>query len=255
VAGASVAAAGLAFARTSPGASGAFAGLLVVALVGYSGVKRSPRVTSRLRSVKWLSRAAYVAHLSLGALAAGAVAAHVGARLGSGVALSLTIAMIVALATGAFGAAMHALLPPRISRLERRSVLPEELRARAREIDEGLFAKLSGKSELVKALFGKALRPYVRSRLGPILLVASGRTLREEERRLRASLDALLEHKRSDKLAGIDELVRAVVELRGVRAQRVLSFVVRGWVFLHLGATGAAIVLLVAHVVSVWRSP
>ena len=159
--------------------------------------------------------------------------------------------MALALLTGGLGALVHAFLPPRLARLERGSVLPEELVGRRREIDERVFTQLSGRSEVVKTLYGRVLRPYRASRLGALLLVLSGRRLREEEKHVRAAAAGLLAGRQSERLDGLDELVRLVVEHRAVGALQLLTFALRGWLPVHLAATGTALVLLVAHVVAV----
>jgi hypothetical protein len=155
--------------------------------------------------------------------------------------------------SGVLGAMLQALVPRRLARLERSVVLPEELAGRAAELDERLFSHLSGKNELVKTLYARLLRPYRLSRAGVAALLVTGRSLRDEEKRLRAGVDAVLGGRASDKTRGIDELVRVVVEHRAVRAQRVLAMLVRGWVPVHVAAAAVSVALLVAHVVAVVR--
>ena len=249
--GAAAGGCGLWAAAWSAWASGAVAGALMVMLVGYSGVKRAPRLLARVRGSSRLGRSLYVAHIALGVLALGAVLGHTGGSAPGNAAGALAIAMALALATGLLGAVVHVLLPPRLARLERGSVLPEELVARGRELDERIFTQLSGRSEVVKTLYGRILRPYRAARFGALVLVTSGRRLREEEKRVRATLNGLLEGRRSERLDGLDELVRLVVEHRAVGALRLLTFALRGWLPVHLAATATAIVLLVAHVVAV----
>jgi hypothetical protein len=208
-------------------------------------------VLARLRGSSRLGRSLYVAHIALGVLALGAVLGHTHGSAPGNAAGALALAMALALATGLLGAAIHVLLPPRLARLERGSVLPEELSARRRELDERIFTQLSGRSEVVKTLYGRILRPYRAARFGGVLLLASGRRLREEEKRVRATLNGLLEGRRSERLDGLDELVRLVVEHRAVGALRLLTFALRGWLPVHLAATATAVVLLVAHVIAV----
>ena len=251
VIGAAAGAGGLAIAAWSAWASGVVAGGLVALLVGYSAVKRAPRLLARVPGSSRLGRALYVAHLALGVLALGAVLGHTHGAMPGNAAGALAIAMVMALATGLLGAAIHVLLPPRLARLERGSVLPEELVARRRDIDERIFTQLSGRSEVVKTLYGRVLRPYRSSRAGALLLIASGRRLREEEKRVRATMSGLLDGRKSERLDGLDELVRLVVEHRAVGALRLLTFALRGWLPVHLAATAIAVVLLVAHVVAV----
>ena len=141
------------------------------------------------------------------------------------------------------------IVPPRLTRLERSVVLPEELLSRARELDAQVFRTLSGKSELVKTLFVKALRPYLRSRLGPLFLIASRRSLRDEEKRLKGQLDALTGKPKNE--PGANELVKLVVDHRAVRAQRLLTWTLRGWLVPHVAATVAVVVLTVLRVIGV----
>lgn len=253
LAGAAAACAGAPFVRASPMATGIVLGLVIALLTAYAAVKRAPTLLARVRA-RGIVRTAYIAHLALGVVGAGALVAHVGAKAGDGAAFALTVSTVLALVTGGWGAFVQRFVPPLLARLERKSVLPEELGTSIRAHRERLFGALSGKSEVVKALFAKRLRPYVKSTFGPFALVASRRTLRIEERRIRAELDALVE-KRTDKLGGLDELVRLVVEHRALRAQRVLSYVLRGWLVVHLVAVAAVVVLIVAHVVGVTRAP
>jgi Fe-S-cluster-containing hydrogenase component 2 len=251
VAGAAAASSGLAFTSISSWTSGILVGVLVVLLVAYAGLKRAPRVLARIPGSSGIARALYVAHLAVGVLAIGGTLAHTHASAPGNIAGTLTLAMALALVTGVFGAVVHVLLPSRLARLERGSVLPEELVARRREIDERIFTQLSGRSELVKTLYGRVLRPYRSARLGLVLLVASGKRLREEEQRVHARLAKLLEGRKSERLDGLDDLVRLVVEHRAIGALRVLTFALRGWLAVHLAATATALVLLVVHVLAV----
>lgn len=249
--GAALAAVGIGMLPFGAWTSGILAGISVFVLVGYSGAKRAPRMLARVRSSGSFARALYVAHLAIGTLTVGAVIAHGHTRVPGDLGGALTLAMLLALATGAFGALTHVVVPRRLSRLERKSVLPEELGARRRELDDQVFARLSGKSELVKTLYGKMLRPYKAARLGFLWLAASGRSLRDEEKRLRVRISSLLEGRKSEKLDGLDDLVRLVVEHRATRSAQLLTFALRGWLGVHLAATAASIVLMVVHVVAV----
>lgn len=251
VSGAAAAGLGLAAAAASPWTSGVVAGVLVVLLVAYAGVKRAPRLIARLPGKSTLARRLYIAHLAIGMLAVGAAVAHTHGAAPGNVAGALTLTMMLALASGALGGVLHVVLPPRLARLERGSVLPEELASRRRALDERIFTQLSGRSEVVKTLYGRVLRPYRAARLGAIGLALSGRRLREEEKRVHAALQALLGGRKSERLDGIDELVRLVVEHRAVGALQLLTVALRGWLPVHLGAAAAAMVLLIVHVVAV----
>jgi hypothetical protein len=223
-------------------ASGAVAGALVVALAAYAVVKRVPSLRVRLRP--W-----FVAHIALGVIAVLACAAHAGARLPSNAAGALSLAILGAVVTGAFGAIAYRALPPRLARIERGGALPEDLPARARALDDQAFRGLTGRTELLKTVFARILRPYARNKLGPLVLVARGATLREEGARLRARIDRALEGRGGDKLEGLDALIAAVVERRAITAQRAIQAALRGWLPVHLAFTAAALVLLAVHAI------
>ncbi len=231
--------------------SGVIAGTVMSLLMAHALAKRVRRPVAWLAARAPLARWLHILHLALGAFGAGVVLAHAGARATPNVAGALSITVATVIVTGAIGAAIVALAPRALSRIERRSVLPEELAERPRELDEKIFATLSGKTELVKTLFVKALGPYWRSRFGPLALVVSRRTLRAEEKVVRARVDVLTGGKKGPALGAIDELVRLVVEHRAVRAQRWLTWALRGWLVPHIAVAVGALILLVLHVVAV----
>jgi Fe-S-cluster-containing dehydrogenase component/CRP-like cAMP-binding protein len=224
-------------------ASGIAAGVLVLLLVGYSAIKRS-----RLARLPWFPRArpSAVAHLALGVLAVGVVLAHAAWRAPPNVAGAALVAFLFASVSGAVAGLAYAVVPRMLSRVERRARLPEELAPRARELEERTFGALTGRGVASKALYARVLAPYATSALGGLVLVASGRSLHEEETRLRARIDTLVEG-RSGKLDGLADLVRLVVERRATRAQGLLQGSLRACVPMHLVAVAVALVLIVVH--------
>lgn len=225
--------------------SGAVAGALVLLLVAYSGFKRA-----RLERPRWLpgARAQAIAHLALGIVTAGFVTAHAAWRARPGAAGGAMLAFFAASLTGVLAAVCYAVLPARLARVERRARLPEDLPLRAVELAEQTFGALTGRSAAGKALFARVLSPYAAATLGGFALVISGRSLREEEARLRAKLERLAPDRAVD---GLPDLVRLVVERRAVKAQRLLQAALRGAVTLHLVSVAMALVLLAVHVASV----
>src|SRR5207247_9128486 len=93
---------------------------------------------------------------------------------------------------GLVGAGAYAVVPPRLSRLERKGALPEDLAARARGAGEDVFRALSGSTELLKAVYARLLRSYERSIAGGLRLLASGRSIDAEEARLVFGVCAIL---------------------------------------------------------------
>jgi Fe-S-cluster-containing dehydrogenase component/CRP-like cAMP-binding protein len=231
--------------------TGAVAGVLVVALAAYAVLKRRRGdvrgpVVSRVRPH-------LVAHMALGLVAVGVVAAHSRLRVPPNAAGALLLAFVLASVTGVLGALAYRLVPPALSKVERRAMLAEDLAARARDLDDRAFGALTGRSEASKAVYARWLAPYARAALGGVAMLAARTTLRDEQRRLRARVERVL-GARVSTLDGLDDLVRLVVERRAVRAQRLLHVLLRAWVPVHVVAVGVAAVLLAAHVVAVLGS-
>ena len=229
-------------------ATGVAAGLLVVALVAYAGLKRArgaagAGVVSRVRPH-------LIAHMALGLVAVGIVAAHSGLRVPSNAAGALMVAFGLASLTGALAAVAYRLVPPALSRVERRAILAEDLAARARDLDERAFGALSGRSEAAKAVYARWLAPYARAPLGGVWMLAARTTLGQEQKRLRGQVERVL-GARADSVDGLDDLVRLAVERRAARAQRILHALLRAWVPAHVVAVAVAVVLLGVHVVAV----
>ena len=278
LAGAAVAAAGIGFAGVvmhgrdlwRPGqgaawAAGAAAAAGFALLLLYALPKRGVRVWMRRRGagravgtaapegerppVRSVVRPQLTAHLAIGLVTAGLALAHApwprSGRPTLGGALHLVF-WATALA-GGLTALAYRLVPRRLARIERTAALPEDFAAARRELVDRLYREVSGKSELVKKIVEKILLPYARSPLGPLALLLSGRRLREEERALRARIDRVLEGRGAERLAGLSELVRLVVELRALPAQRWLLQVLRAGLPVHVITFGIATTLLVLH--------
>ncbi|MEZ4258619.1 MAG: cyclic nucleotide-binding domain-containing protein [Polyangiaceae bacterium] len=237
----------LALSRVRPGPweSGALLGVLLALALAYAVGKRLVRRVP--------ARPQYAAHLAIGSLFAGAIAAHGALRPSPSAAFALTIAALAASVTGIAAALAYVALPSRVARLERRGLLPEDVHAASRSLDDRVFSTLSGRSELVKTLFARVLRAELRSRASRALLLLSGRSVGAEERRLRARVDALREGRGAADLAGLDELVTLVAERRALDVARVLRAALRALVVVHVSATGATLALTIVHLVHVLR--
>ncbi len=96
------------------------------------------------------------------------------------------------------------------------------------------------------------LAPYAAATLGGLALVVSGRSLREEEARLRGLVDAVTQGRAMD---GLPDLVRLAVERRALRAQRLLQRGLRASVTTHVVSVAIAVVLVVVHAVSIAGRP
>src|SRR5690606_34971661 len=144
----------------------------------------------------------------------GPAVAHIGAWPHASIGGALMVALLASSLIGAVGALAYRVLPARLSRLERTAALPEDFAGLRRDLRDRLYSGVTGKSDLVKRIFEKMLVPYLRQPLGWVALMASGRALGEEQRRLRARIDRALEGRGAERLGGLDALIALVVELR-----------------------------------------
>jgi ferredoxin len=251
--------------RIAPGrglglAAGSLAAASFLGLLAYALPKRRPRWLARLglakRAVKGAPQRsrvlpAFRAHLVLGLVATGLVLLHapppfaLRATAGSALLLAFAASALV----GALAAIAYRVLPPRLARIERGALLPEDFAKERLALSTRLYKHLSGRDDLLKAVAERVLLPYAQSLLGPIALVASGRTLAAEERRLRGRIDDALAGRGASRLGGLDDLVRTAVELRALPAQRALTLALRSLLPVHIVAFALALVLLIAHVV------
>ncbi len=242
-------------------AAGAVAGLLLLMLGAYVLPKRLVRSWMRPRDrrqqvrpvARSRTRVHLIAHVGLGLLAPAAVLAHAGLAMPASPAGALLLAFVVASATGAVGAAAYRGIPRMLTRIERGGALPEDLAGDASELRARLFRELSGTSELVKHLAARILMPYARAPLGWLALAASRRGLSDEERRLRARVDAVLAGRGADRLHGLDGVIRLAVELRALPGRRALTAALRAWMPIHVVLAAMTLGLLGIHVITAWR--
>jgi Fe-S-cluster-containing dehydrogenase component/CRP-like cAMP-binding protein len=231
-------------------ALGILAAVGTLFLVGYGALKRTAPARRARLGPSFVS-AQYILHLVVGAAAFGAVLGHAsGGTRATTVARAALAAFFAAATSGGFAAVLYRFLPARISRLTRREWLPEDSRDRARERSERVAAELSGKSDLLKAVFARVLDPYRRSPLVFARLLVTKATLAGEIEGLRRRVGAALEGRGGDKLEGLDRLVDAVVEEACFRAARVALLVLRGFVPIHVAAALVALLLVIVHAAS-----
>lgn len=198
---------------------------------------------ARSRVAPWLG-----VHGLLGSLAAGAALAHAGLAPGAGPGgLALASLLLLSL-SGAAGALVYGWLPTRLTRLETRGALPEDLPDERRELEERLLVETSGRSDLVKALLARVILPYARAPLGWVPWVLAGHDVPRERALLRARIDGVLAGRGEARLDGLDRLIRTAVSLRALGGRRTLGFVLRAWLPLHLLASAALVAALVVHV-------
>ena len=242
-------------------AAGIAAGAGMFLLLAYAAPKRLTRLWMKKRDgarpdVRAKSRVEpqLHLHLALGLVTLGLALAHAPPKLptvSAGSVLSFTFLLTSIL--GALIAIAYRVLPERLARIERTAALPEDFAAARKDLLDRLYREVSGKSELVKKLFEKVLVGYTKSTFGPLWLALSGRRLREEERALETRIDTLLEGRGKERLAGLSGLIRIVVELRALPAQRWMLRALRAGLVAHIATFAVALALLAVHVVSALR--
>jgi Fe-S-cluster-containing dehydrogenase component/CRP-like cAMP-binding protein len=205
--------------------------------------ERDAHVTSRVKKQVGV-------HIALGLLTAGLALAHAPLpfRGASSTGVTLSALLLASTFFGVLTAIAYAIVPRRLAALERRSALPEDFAGARRGLVDRLFREASGKSDLVKKLIETDLVPYANLPLAWIALLSSGRSLRDEEQRVRARIDAKLQGRGREKLAGLDGLVKLVVELRALKAQRWLLRALRFGLPLHIVTFALATAALALHV-------
>lgn len=187
-------------------------------------------------------------HGILGALAWGAAWAHGGGRfVGAPGVLAGTLLMAVSL--GLFGIVAYRALPSRLTRLE--ATAPSDARdGEAADPADALMRAVGGRSDALKRLTAAVLVPYVRRPGGGLVVLLSGRSLAEEQQRLRTRLERQLGAERLDRMEGLDEVLAAVVDARASTPRRMLRLLLRGWLPPHIVCSGLSLVLLAVHVLT-----
>jgi hypothetical protein len=191
--------------------------------------------------------------------------AHEGFALPPNAAGVLALLSWMTLALGLFGAAAYAVIPRRLTRLEHGGALPEDLVDERERLLDRLQRELSGKSPTLKRLAAERLLPWARAPLGSLALLLSGHDLAAARARLRERVEEWLPselregaghpHARAEALAGLEPLLRTVVELRALPLRRALSAALRGWLAPHVLLTGALLVALITQILMVTVFP
>ena len=235
--------------RVGPGvrlALGVASVAAMIVLVLYGAMKRAPaRVPARLGRT---AHVRYVVHVLLGVVALGAAFGHA-AHGGRATTLSRAafVAFILASVVGGLAAGLYRTLPSRLSRLVRREWLPEESADEARALAEHVTASLSGRTDLLKAVYARILGPYRRSPLVRARLLFAPTTLDDESKRLIGRVRATLEGRGEDRLEGLGLLTNAVVEETSFRAARLALALLRALPPIHVTAALVAAVLVLVH--------
>jgi len=235
--------------------AGVVALALVFVLAAHAVVKRVSKVRRRARRA--LSRSGAVStvaplvsfHAVSGVLAAACVFLHGGTSVRGGLVGALSIAFWGVAASGVLGAVVYRFLPRRLSRVERTTGLPEDEPKEREALLDRLHAALSGANAAKKELVRRLLVPYAGAWGGSLSLITSGRSLAEEEAALGGRVERALSGHKSERLVGIEGLVRTAVEMRALRARRILRALLRAWLPVHLMGSALLLALLALHVV------
>ncbi|HEY1956808.1 MAG TPA: cyclic nucleotide-binding domain-containing protein [Polyangiaceae bacterium] len=243
VGGAAAAGAGAALSGTalSRSASGVLLLMLILGLFSYAGVKRlGVRVRGRAARV-FVVRPHFVVHLGLGAASFGVAIAHAGGTS------ALAVAFWACAILGALAGTLGKLVPPRLARIERKALLPEEIAEQLALLDARVFRDLTGRSDLLKGLYARVLRPFSSSPFVLASICARGTSQRALRDRLGERIRGLV-GEADERLAGLDGLVASTAERQALRAQRLLDALLRGASFAHVVLAAALAVLVAIHV-------
>lgn len=243
-------------------AMGVLGGMIIAGLAAYAGPKRLVRramkrrpagaraaLGSEARAPRSRVRPHLVAHLVLGTLAPACALAHAGARMPASPGGALMLALALTSLLGVAGALAYRALPRRLTRLERRGALPEDLPAERDVLASRLYREVSGTGDAVKTAAAHIVLPYARAPLGGLALALSGRSLGDEEARIRRRIDDALAG-RGRRLDGLQPILRTAVELRALTARRLLTAALRAWLPLHIVAGAVVLALLLLHAVA-----
>jgi len=239
--------------------AGIVGGVLTIALAAHSALKRVASVRAFVHRVlrPLAAGRGFVTvtrvHAGTGVLAASAVLLHAGVSMPAGVAGALALGFWLLTLSGAAGALLYALLPPRLARLTRAGVLPEDRASERAELDRALFFALSGKNDAVQALARSVLLPYGHAPFGPLALLLSGRSRADEVAAIRARIATLLGGRASTRLAEAEPALEAAVALRALAAERFGEALLRAFVPVHALLAALVVVLLALHVIGVVR--
>jgi Fe-S-cluster-containing dehydrogenase component len=238
--------------------SGVLAALVTLVLAGHAAVKRlaPARAFVRRRLLRSLGGGLgplVALHSLLGLLAAALVLWHTGGRLSQGAQGALALVFWLLAAAGGLGAVVYRVLPARLTRLERRSALPEARPVELEALEQRLFSGLSEQNAALKELARRVLVPYAKAVWGPSALILSGRSLAEEETELSARVERLLGGRKSERLVGASELVATSVALRALAARRLLERALGAWLPAHLLLAVLYFALLALHVAGALR--
>jgi len=190
--------------------------------------------------------------VALGWLVVAAAAGHGGAATGGSSGAALGLSLLAAVGLGALAGLAYRWVPPRLARVQRQAPGPDGYEDRRRRLSDALYGAVSGRSDVVKALFAKVLVPYLRQPLSGLRLAASGRAVEAERRRVRRRIDGVLGGRGRDRVEGLERLVELAVDLRALRAERWWTRILRALPPLHVVVAAVALALLVVHVVEVW---
>lgn len=232
--------------------------LVMLALVGHSLPKRLVRLWMRRRAkgargpsrppARSRLRIFVRIHILLGLILPALVLGHAGTHIGGTLAGLLNLAVWLVVGLGLVGALVYRQLPRVLGRLERRGDLPEDLDNRRQYLLDRMQRELSGRTVELKRAARAVLLPYAHARVGWLVLLLSGRSLTQEQQRLKQQVTALFAPAVHPRLHGLDEVIKTAIDIRALTARRVLTACLRGWLIPHILLSGLALTLLSLHI-------
>lgn len=247
----------------SAGSVGLVAGLLGALGMGmalsYAGPKRFPRLWLRRRNKRKPRQAQSVVrskvrplltfHVAVGFLACAAVALHTQMRIPNNTAGAAALAFWFTSLLGVLSVVVYRSLPSRLTRLERKGLLPEDFAGERVHLEDRFRRALTAQSPEVQATANPVLLSYRRTPLVGVNMLFSGRSLPQEEERLRRQLRKRIPPALSGAEADLGEAIESVVALRALPARVWLMRALRVWLPLHMLTTAVLVGLVAVHIV------
>lgn len=247
---------------SSAGSVGLWAGIAGVVgmllAITYVAQKRMPRLWLRKKSPKAAAKGDDLArskvrrflnlHVAVGLLACGAVGVHTQMRIPDNTAGAAALTFWATALFGVLSLWVYRGLPRRLTRLERKGLLPEDFPAERERLRERLARTLQALDGRVQAVAKPLIASYVGAPLAGMGLVLSGRTLRAEEGRLRDKVAKRVPPAVSGTQANVDEAIRTAVAIRALPARAWLMRLLRLWLPIHIVLTAVLVALVGVHV-------
>lgn len=225
-----------------------FAGLFLILLLAFFGVRKRAYRSTFGTLEQWLQ-----SHIYLGILVLVVLLFHTGGRFNDRVAVAALILLTVVVVSGIAGAVLYTTVPRLLTEVES-NLTADEISEQLNALGRAMARLASGRSAPFQKIYDDAIR---RSTPGPLvgwrLLLASRRRDRARETADWSRLLALVPKSEQEELRQMLVLSRQRGELllRLIYQQRYKN-VLEAWLYIHVPVTIALLVVTAVHVAAVF---